>query len=323
MNILLISAFDAPFIQDDLALLGKNYTVRKQIGHGFRAAIKIVLRVVTADVVYCWFASTYAFIGVLMAHLLNKKSIVIVGGVDVASDEKLGYGIWLSKWKAPLVRFVFRNATHVLIVDPSMAEIITSLVGYDGSNISYVPTGYDSDFWKPLGAKEPVILTVASVPDERTLKVKGIDLIIEVARLLPSVQFTVIGPDSSVVFPHMPPLNMKFYPRLKRDDLLPFYRQAQVYCQPSRHEGLSNALAEAMLCECIPVATEVGGNPTAVGHTGFLVPADNVDALAIAIKKALDADQAYGMEARARIVALFPKEKREAELIHRIGGSRR
>jgi glycosyltransferase involved in cell wall biosynthesis len=323
MNILLISAFDAPFIQDDLALLGKHYTVRKQIGHGFRAAIKIAFRVFTADVVYCWFASTYAFIGVLMAHILGKNSIVIAGGVDVANDEKLGYGIWLSKWKVPIVRFVFRNATHVLIVDPSMAEKITSLVGYDGLNISYVPTGYDSDYWKPLGVKEPVVLTVAVVPDERTLKVKGIDLLIEVARLLPAVRFTVIGPDSAIVFPLMPPLNVKFFPRMKRDDLLPFYRQAQVYCQPSRHEGLSNALAEAMCCGCIPVATEVGGNPTAVGHTGFLVPTDNIEALTGAIQKALGADQVYGMEARARIVALFPKEKREAELLHRINGSRR
>ena len=155
------------------------------------------------------------------------------------------------------------------------------------------------------------------------MKVKGIDLLIEAARLLPAIQFTVIGPDSAVVFPLMPPLNMKFYPRIKRDDLLSFYRQARVYCQPSRHEGLSNALSEAMLCECIPVATDVGGNPTAVGHTGFLVPADNVEALTGAIQKALAADQAYGMEARARIVALFPKEKRETELLHRIGGSRK
>jgi glycosyltransferase involved in cell wall biosynthesis len=110
---------------------------------------------------------------------------------------------------------------------------------------------------------------------------------------------------------------------MARYDLLPFYQSAKVYCQPSRWEGLPNALCEAMCCGCIPVATEVGGNPTAVGHTGFLVPTYNIEALTMAIQKALGADQVYGMEARARIVALFPKEKREAELLHRINGSRR
>jgi glycosyltransferase involved in cell wall biosynthesis len=323
MKILLIAAFDAPFIQDDLALLRKHYKVCKQVGHGFRAAVKIVFRVVTADVVYCWFASTYAFIGVLMAHLLGKKTIVIVGGVDAAKDQELGYGIWLNPWKAKLVRWVYRHATHVLVVDQSLKEKIIELAQYPGSNISCVPTGYDSSFWKPLGVKEPVVLTVAMARDRVTFNRKGIDLLIEAANALPAVQFVVIGTDPTLALESRPSLNIKFYTAMARNDLLPFYQTAKVYCQPSRWEGLPNALCEAMSCECTPVATEVGGSPTAVGHTGFLVPVNNVEALTIAIQKALAADQAYGMEARARIVALFPKEKRETELLHRIGGSRR
>jgi glycosyltransferase involved in cell wall biosynthesis len=323
MKILLIAAFDAPFIQDDLVILRKHYSVQSQIGHGYRAAAKIAFCVLTADVVYCWFASSYAFIGVLIAYLLGKKSIVITGGVDAAKDQELGYGIWLNPLKARLVRWVYRHASYVLVVDQTLKTKIIELAKYSGNNISCVPTGYDSSFWKPLGVKEQVVLTVAMARDRMTFNRKGIDLLIEAANALPTVQFNVIGTDQALALELRPPLNIKFYSAMARNDLLPFYQRAKVYCQPSRWEGLPNALCEAMSCECVPVTTDVGGNPTAVGHTGFVVPADNVDALTVAIQKALGADQVYGMEARARIVALFPREKRETELLYRIGGQRK
>ena len=37
-------------------------------------------------------------------------------------------------------------------------------------------------------------------------------------------------------------------------------------------EGLPNALCEAMLCECVPVGTDVQGIRTAMGDAGFYVP---------------------------------------------------
>jgi len=58
-----------------------------------------------------------------------------------------------------------------------------------------------------------------------------------------------------------------------------------IFVLPSRSEGFSNAIIEAM-SESLPViATDVGGNSEAVVNklTGFIVPADNVSALAEAI----------------------------------------
>lgn len=58
-----------------------------------------------------------------------------------------------------------------------------------------------------------------------------------------------------------------------------------VFALPSRSEGLSNALLEAMLCGVPAVATAVGGNPEVVvdGVTGFLVPPEDPASLANAI----------------------------------------
>ena len=54
---------------------------------------------------------------------------------------------------------------------------------------------------------------------------------------------------------------------------------------PSLNEGLPLALAEAMACECCPVATAVGGIPEAVSgpELGWLVPPSDVEAFADAM----------------------------------------
>ena len=314
IKILLVSAFRAPFIEDDIRILGRRYILKQQIGHGITAILKIIFRVFTADVVFCWFASVYAFAGVFIGKFLGKKTIVVVGGVDAAKDEELGYGIWLNPWKAKLVRYVFRNADRILVVDPCLKEEAMRLAAYDGKNMVYVPTGFDVNFWRPGSEKEKKVLTVATVKDERTFRRKGIDTLIEAAVLLPEVEFTVIGVDTDIALNRRPPLNMKFHSKMPREKILPYYQESQVYCQPSRREGLPNALCEAMLCCCVPVASEVSGNPTAVADTGILVPASDCAALAEGIKNALLMDQTAGMRARARVVALFPIQKRESEL---------
>jgi glycosyltransferase involved in cell wall biosynthesis len=319
-KILLVSAIDAPFVQDDVELLQKHFRLQKQIGHGFFAILKIFIHILTCDVVFCWFASVYAFVSVFLSKMFGIKSIVVVGGVDAAKDKELGYGIWLNPWKAKLVRYVFKNASKILVVDPSLKESAVQLAHYEGKNIQYVATGYDANFWKPLGEKEPIVLTVAVVNDERTFRIKGIDLLLDVANKLPDVTFLLIGVNSNLVLKKRPPLNMKFIDKLPRKELLYYYQRAKVYCQPSRREGLPNALCEAMLCGCIPVATDVGGNPTAVGDTGILIQASNSEILTEAIKQALSMDENMGIRARARIVSLFPREKRETEIVRIIEG---
>jgi glycosyltransferase involved in cell wall biosynthesis len=61
--------------------------------------------------------------------------------------------------------------------------------------------------------------------------------------------------------------------------------RSQMFVLPSKSEGISLTLLEAMACGLPVVATRVGGNPEVVidGETGFLVPSDDSPALARAI----------------------------------------
>ena len=81
---------------------------------------------------------------------------------------------------------------------------------------------------------------------------------------------------------------------------------ADVFVLPSRSEGFSNAIVEAMAASLPVVATNVGGNAEAVqdGVSGVIVPPENPDALAAAIVRLLsDSAKAKQMGAEGKRLA--------------------
>ncbi|HEY6952724.1 MAG TPA: glycosyltransferase family 4 protein [Bacteroidota bacterium] len=301
-------------------VLAKEFRVTTAIGNGPLQAIRILLGVLQSTVVFCWFASVYAAVATLAAGIVGKRSMIVVGGVDMAKEKEFGYGMWLSPWKSFLVRAAIRNAYRVLVVDESLKAEVLSRAGYQGENIEVLPTGYDPEFWRPSGPKENIVLTVAAVQNEGRSKIKGIDLLFDAAKKLPHVKFELIGLERSMVRDEDVPENCALHPGVEQSGLLQHYQRATIYCQPSRREGLSNSLCEAMLCGCIPVATDVGGSARAVGETGVVVQPGNSDELAAAIERALTLPAQAGSNARERIIGLFPKHVREKRLVDLIRG---
>jgi len=318
-RILFVSAFLTPFIQDDLDVLQRRYPLIALIGHGPRQIVPIVKSVFRSDIVFCWFASVYASLAVLTASVLGKRSVIVIGGVDVAKEPQWNYGIFLSRWKGLLVRTALRRATVVLAVDGSLRDEAKRRANYPGQNIRVLPTGYDAHFWTPSGRKTPGVLTVAVVHDEARARLKGVDTLVGVARSMPRTRFTLIGVKPDVVSLFHPPQNLSCIEPMPRTDLLKYYRKARVYVQPSRREGLPNTLCEAMLCGCIPVASRVGGVPRAVGTSGKLVIPESVEDFVSAIQEALRMKPSAGIKARERIADLFPSTRRTNELVQLIG----
>jgi glycosyltransferase involved in cell wall biosynthesis len=314
-RVLFTSAFNTPFIQDDIDVLTQHFETRVKIGHGIFHMLKLPFHLFWADVAVCWFASVYAAVVVRLGKLLGVRSLIIVGGADVSKEEGLGYGIWLTPWKGWLVGYALRNADRVWVVTSSFKDDAIHLAEYDGKNIQYVPTGYEGAVWRPLGKKEKFVLIVASTHDRINVLRKGLDTLIEASRLVPDVSFLVVGTEEGLVEEFHPPSNIIFHGRIPREELLQFYQRAKVYCQPSRREGLPNALCEAMLCECVPIGSDVNGIPMAIGNTGFLVPPQDPPALSASIRQAMNAPESLGAEARARIMHLFPKENRVRRLV--------
>jgi len=107
-------------------------------------------------------------------------------------------------------------------------------------------------------------------------------------------------------------------------DVAAWLRRATAYVQPSRWEGFGLGVLEAMHAALPVVATRASSLPELVldGETGLLVPVDDPDALAEALRRALETPAALGEAGRARAQAEFSVARmadRHVDLYDRIG----
>jgi len=98
-----------------------------------------------------------------------------------------------------------------------------------------------------------------------------------------------------------------------REALPHIYHQANLFVYPSRHEGMPNALLEAMASGLPAVATRIAGNEELIeeGRTGLLIPPDDSLALQAILRNILgDAKlrERMGGAARQRAKTLYSWE---------------
>jgi len=89
---------------------------------------------------------------------------------------------------------------------------------------------------------------------------------------------------------------------------------ADLFAMPSRYEGFPMALCEAMACGLPVICTECAGGDTEIvsdGYDGLLIPADNVDALTLAMDRLMcDESERKRLGNRAhRVTERFAVEK--------------
>ena len=330
------------FVRDDLEALSERYELRPfhfdveraRRASGLAAMLRrqlawLVRELPEADAVFGWFADYHMVLPTLLGRLWGKPVAVSLGGFDGIHLPELGYGVFHSRWRGAAARLVHRRASVLLPVAEALIYSETAFstwperrangvrVHVPGLRTPYqvVPTGYDPEAW-PMGPPERdrLVSTVALLDSDRTLRRKGVDLLIEAARLLPDVAFEVVGVprerQADVARRYRPPANVRLLPPQPRQELPDVYGRASVYAQLSRAEGMPNVLCEAMLCGCIPVASDVFGNPAAVGDAGFLVGSPAPEAIAAAIEGALASGPERREQARSRIATRFTRERR-------------
>ena len=198
---------------------------------------------------------------------------------------------------------VRRHGIEVDRIDPARVQTI-----YNGINLAD---------WKMASkqAKAPNEVLVTSIGNIR--RVKGHDILVKAAALIvprfPEVSFTIAGEVLEADYF----LELQTLIRdLKLSDHFHFVggvtnlgehlSMADIFVLPSRSEGFSNAIVEAMAAALPVVATKVGGNAEAVKDqvTGILVPPEDPGALSAAIARLLsDPSQARAMGIAGKALA--------------------
>ena len=332
------------FVREDYNILSGAFKVTKYKFTPFKESYKFFFEILKSfffsiihipknDIVYLWFADYHSFFPALTGWIFRKKVVIVVGGYDAVALPKYNYGIFQKKgMRAFCAKLSFKLANFIIPVDESLIEGENTYIDKNGikkgvkhfvknlnAEFFVIPTAYDKDKWKNDGIpKRNSIITVASILDSRTVVLKGIDLFIEISKHFSSVDFIIVGVHRNM-FAELNKIignNVKLIGFATPVELVKYYSGSKVFCQLSISEGLPNTLCEAMLCECIPVGSNVGGIPKAIGEHGFILKNQDINEAKKIIEEALNAPEKMGRDARQHIINNFGIERRKKALIN-------
>lgn len=317
-----VFGIDASFVKVDRALLERHYQVTPlAVDLGDRLRLLRVLKALSRhDVCFVWFADVNAYSAVVAGQILGKPVLIVPGFYELANFPEGGYGLRLEsrrRWRQGM--FALRHAAGVLPVSEFHVEALEEAgVGrgrlrlvYHGFEVPEAPAG---DF-----PKRPLVVTIAPCSDTNRVWRKGLEAFAGAAARVTDAGFVLVGGYSAEIGEHLQRLaegRLTLTGRLSDEELQDVLHRAQVYCQLSAVESFGCALAEAMLCECVPVVTNRGSLPEVAGDVGYYVEYGDVEGTVAAIEQALVSDR--GSAARERIATLFPLEKRERGLVEAI-----
>ena len=264
---------------------------------------------------------------------MKIKCIVTVCGTDAYSFPSIDYGNFRKIFLGWCTSKTYQLCSHIAPVHESLIKMITGYysekdnrqgIKHFSKNIkaSFHPIYYGFNPNKFKRKNEEKIqnsfVTIAmGIDKEAVFLRKGIDLILEVAPEFPNCTFTIIGMKDKSSLPQ-PPNNVTYIEYIKNEKLPSFLSTQEFYMQISIAEGFPNALCEGMLCECIPIGSDVAGIPTIIGETGFLVDKRGAKFLKKTINDSLKSDRkSLGKYARQRIVDNFDNSVR-AQAFYRL-----
>ncbi len=208
-------------------------------------------------------------------------------------------------------REIMSHADRLVAANPLEKSQMIWLYGADPDRIEVIPCGVDLNLFHPLPGDEAkahlgmpqhhkMVLFVGRIEP-----LKGIDVLIEAMALAlrdmtqprDEICLCIIGgdPDADTdKMDHEMARLQKLREKLgigdvvtflgrREQDVLPYYYSAAEVCVvPSHYESFGMVALEAMACGTPVIASRVGGLTFTVkdGHTGFLIPSDEPQALA-------------------------------------------
>ncbi|MEA2096482.1 MAG: glycosyltransferase family 4 protein [Candidatus Cloacimonadota bacterium] len=323
-KILFLSAYNSSFVRNDRSILEKFADVstipipkKRNILKIALFAYAIFVGVCKNDIIYCWFAELPAYFAVFFSRLMHKKCFVVIGGYEVASVPEIGYGGMLNPKNVKKVKYILNNTDLTLAVSKSNKKEIED--NFVTKRLQLVYNGIQTELFYPQGDKKNIIITIGNVTREN-LQRKGLETFVKSAVLLPDVEFILIGKHYDESIDYLSSIaseNVTFTGYVNNDELLTYLQEAKVYVQVSAHEGFGISLAEAMLCESIPVVTNCGALPEVAGTSAYYVPLNDPTKTANSIQDALN--EKSGEQFRKHILNNFSLKSREEQLRKIIG----
>lgn len=286
-----------------------------------------------------WCAATLRMINVIRREkpdmvfcsllYLNYRLIVAarICGAKVIVRNNINFNEYVSNYKRTMVFLTYRWADKVIAQQEEMHDEIIEFTGLSTQKVITLHNPIDTDSID-VKAKEPSPYIHAEkqlkyVWVARFSREKGHDLLIKALHLVrkknSNAHLYLVGKfeQAGAFFQELTrlidSLDLKDYVHLVGFDSNPYrwVKNGDVYVMPSRLEGLPNSLIDAMYLgkpvvatRCIPVIDRIVED----GYNGYVVPSEDVEAMAEAMLKAPELkgfEMTYKPASKEEIIALF------------------
>ena len=337
---LVFYTFRSTFVKKDIDILAEQYKVleynfytEKKWETPFKLISQklfLLKNIWAAEVIICQFGGYHSFLPALFGKIFGKRCLIVVGGTEAHCFPGIGYGNWQKGLLKTFTALSFKLCSRIV---PKHKTLMHCEYTYDDKEpnpqgiyarlpelktpYTEITNGYDASKWNCTKAKKKnTFLTVANgweYPFQQQLK--GIDLILEVASSFPDCEFIILGVADATII-RSGSSNVKILPPVKNEDLQNIFSECSFYMQLSMAEGFPNSICEAMLCECVPIGSNVFSIPEIIGDSGFILKKRDSSELKHLIEKALLSDLPdLGKKARKRIADNYTIQSRKEKLL--------
>jgi len=259
------------------------------IGVGFIGTL-FLLRKWRPDVIIAFFGVPSGVIAWMTKIFTGIPYLVSLRGGDVPGFRPYDFAFY-HRIVGPMLHQVWRHAGSVVANSQGLGSLATAFD--DRIDIQIIPNGVNlQEFSLAQDRKwdSPRLLWTG-----RLVFQKGLDLLIQALGSLKkdipwNLKLIGEGPQrpalESLAAEYGIEDRIEFKGWINRDDLSREYSGANLFVFPSRHEGMPNAVLEAMASGLPVVASRIAGNEELVipDQTGLLVPTENPDALREALE---------------------------------------
>jgi len=220
-------------------------------------------------------------------------------------------------------KFFLRGVPHKFVIVAERARRV-----FDLPEAKLISGGVDVSFWTPSTEKMPKNKTIKLLSVGNINPLKGHDLLLSaLEKLQYPCELTIVGAELHTFLNYATMLRdrakllerygicLEFEGFQARDVVRKLLNQTDIFVLSSRNEACPLALLEAMSVGCACVATDVGdvSDILSSSENGILVSAENVDALAEGLQRAVSmtsqARSLMGQHARGRVVERYSLER--------------
>ena len=289
------------FVTKDYQILTNHFQIKnfcyktsKKLTVNLQSQIKMFIwllkNIWLAKFIYIWFADYHSFLPVLFGKIFKKKSILVLGGYDVTYIPEIKYGSFSNPLRAFCAKYSMKNASICLPVSYYVEKEAKKRI--KGFNSKVIYNGIDIvsiDDIDDINEKENIAITVGICDNLQRIKLKGIDLFVETAKLLPDYKFIAIGISKKAEkYLGKIPENVQLIDKLPYEKLSDFYKKAKIYCQFSMVESFGLAVLEAISFGAIPIISNKGALPEIFGDCSIVVDTNKFDEEIKTLKKRID-----------------------------------